>query len=562
VCVHPPIDLRIGDVVTQVTQGGAQPRRWSCGYNIEQDSFLRLHYQEDTNLMMRFVLSRAILLVLLASFSAHLAVAQQSNAEVITIEVQQTGIPITLTFALPEGWSYQYSIERSIVQIASSDAAMEKLTGIASPFEEGGYGISIGLPEFLAAIDPTLPSSPEAVLQLFMVIMETEGSPAPDDSFTVPALAVTLDTPDGTGDAIALDFAEGTILVLVQPGRDDDPSLAVVLESISYGSGLLTASDPTSELTELVTAPSGTFNLAVSYPPDWSADVGGSTLYIANSSQALNSLIMNLGDFEADAIAITIAPVSILGLEAGATLEEAAAYFRDLVGSESEIETDSTFDLPGVHVTLERGIPGGSGELYVLEAAPEPILVALQPAGEPSEMVLAIVNSIQVLTETVQNPIPQSAPQPGGDFVRQWASTATGSSQYGKVDWGFIQAIGEPDTMTCGDFSTAWASETTGERAILTVEFEQAVIPVAINIHQSFNPGAIVQVDVGNSANRNRVLPLEDSADAVGNTPCPGVFTVDASAVSVPIDFVVIYLDQAEIASWNEIDAVELVGMP
>jgi hypothetical protein len=67
-------------------------------------------------------------------------------------------------------------------------------------------------------------------------------------------------------------------------------------------------------------------------------------------------------------------------------------------------------------------------------------------------------------------------------------------------------------------------------------------------------------IDVGNSDNPDRVLPLPNSTDSPGNTDCPGVFTLDVSSVDVPIDFVVIYLDQAIGGSWNEIDAVELVG--
>ena len=46
---------------------------------------------------------------------------------------------------------------------------------------------------------------------------------------------------------------------------------------------------------------------------------------------------------------------------------------------------------------------------------------------------------------------------------------------------------------------TAWASATATGSDILALTFEQAVYPTQVNIHQSLAPGAIVQVDLGNS---------------------------------------------------------------
>jgi hypothetical protein len=153
-----------------------------------------------------------------------------------------------------------------------------------------------------------------------------------------------------------------------------------------------------------------------------------------------------------------------------------------------------------------------------------------------------------------------AAPVSGGE-LRQWASAADGTSQYGSSGWSFAQATGEPDTADCGDRTTAWASSSSRGVDSLTLTFDAAVIPTQINIYQTYNPGSIIAVEVANSST-GESFSLSDSADPPGNTPCPGVFSLDVLGAETPVDTVTIYLDQTIGGSWNEIDAVELVGIP
>lgn len=154
---------------------------------------------------------------------------------------------------------------------------------------------------------------------------------------------------------------------------------------------------------------------------------------------------------------------------------------------------------------------------------------------------------------------PAAAPAAAAE-IRQWASAATASSQYGTTRWSASQATGEPNASeSCSDNGNAWASQKTGTKENITLSFDQAVVPAEIHIYQVYNPGSIVRVEVANSASGER-LTLPNSADPVGNTPCPGVFTVAVSDVSLAVDTVTIYIDQASVRSWTEIDAVELVG--
>ena len=149
----------------------------------------------------------------------------------------------------------------------------------------------------------------------------------------------------------------------------------------------------------------------------------------------------------------------------------------------------------------------------------------------------------------------------GGDAdgeIRQWASDADGSSQYGTDAWGFVQATGEPNVDVCSDDTRAWASETATGEDYLILYYDEAVIPTEINIYQSYTPGSIIRVEVANSETED-VFEIENSADP-GDSPCPGVLTVTIEGAETPVDTVIIYLDQSIGGSWNEIDAVELVG--
>lgn len=147
------------------------------------------------------------------------------------------------------------------------------------------------------------------------------------------------------------------------------------------------------------------------------------------------------------------------------------------------------------------------------------------------------------------------------NYIGQWASGATGTSQFGSSGWSFAQATGEPNTSDCGDRTSAWASSSSWGVDSLTLTFDQPVIPVQINIYQTYNPGSIIAVEVANSSS-GESFSLSDSADPPGNTPCPGVFSLDVLGAETPVDTVTIYLDQTIGGSWNEIDAVELVGIP
>lgn len=128
------------------------------------------------------------------------------------------------------------------------------------------------------------------------------------------------------------------------------------------------------------------------------------------------------------------------------------------------------------------------------------------------------------------------------------------SDKMQKRNWGPEQATGEPDTQMAGDIVTAWASSSQdGQEEWLLCEYEEPIIPTAVLVHETYNPGALVRVTAF-KANGEEVELWK------GEDPTPANAGLGVSEVPVKVDFktnrIKIYLDSVNVASWNEIDAV------
>ncbi len=150
-----------------------------------------------------------------------------------------------------------------------------------------------------------------------------------------------------------------------------------------------------------------------------------------------------------------------------------------------------------------------------------------------------------------------------GVVVRQWAIAAEATSSYGTDAWSAAQATGAPDTPACGDYRTAWASATSTGQDTLTLHYGTPVAPTEVNIHQTYNPGAITTVELLPADPALPPLVIFRGLDDA--TPCPGILSIPVSVSEAPpsdnvYDGVRITLDQTITQNWNEIDAVELVG--
>jgi hypothetical protein len=218
--------------------------------------------------------------------------------------------------------------------------------------------------------------------------------------------------------------------------------------------------------------------------------------------------------------------------------------------SEEGVTSYDALDNPAQYINIGEELIPSNASLIMVDYDGTEVLFVVVAAADYADIegqVIPILNSVTASGETL-------------DLVRQWATSAEATSQYGDDSWSATQATGAPDTDQCGDIPSAWASASaTGEDVIL-LEYDEAVVPTEVNIYQTYNPGAITRVELALST-EDATYVIEDSDDPPGNTDCPGVFTVDSSMIDTPVDTVIIYLNQEITGDWNEIDAVELVGI-
>ncbi len=225
--------------------------------------------------------------------------------------------------------------------------------------------------------------------------------------------------------------------------------------------------------------------------------------------------------------------------------------------SAGSLDSLITFTLPssGEFVIIARAFSDSAAGAYTLSLTSSNTQIA--PTVVPTVQTTPTLPPLPTKESgsTAATPVPSVS---GGE-IRQWASSAEATSEYSTNGWDAGQVVGEPNTPECGDHTSAWATASSNEAASITVMFANAVIATEINIYQTYNPGAIVSVELVLEGGDTVEVP--DSADPVGNTDCPGVFTVDVAGLSdEPVSGVIINLDQSLTGSWNEIDAVELVG--
>lgn len=148
-------------------------------------------------------------------------------------------------------------------------------------------------------------------------------------------------------------------------------------------------------------------------------------------------------------------------------------------------------------------------------------------------------------------------PEDDEGLLHQWASAAKASSEYGNPNWSANQATGAPDTMKAGDIPTAWASkDPDGGEEWLELTYKVAVCPVRVRIRETYNPGAAVKVEAQDGKGQwHTVWKGKDTT-----VECPGWLEIPVTKADWTCQVIKVTLDTASVLSWNEIDAVELLG--
>jgi hypothetical protein len=141
--------------------------------------------------------------------------------------------------------------------------------------------------------------------------------------------------------------------------------------------------------------------------------------------------------------------------------------------------------------------------------------------------------------------------------VRRFGALQLTSEHRIGSSWSPHQATGPPDAVPGTDAREAWASgPADGSAEWLRLEYASPVTPVALEIHETHAPGALARVTFYDTDGRAAVV-WENKAAATGTVA--RVLLVPVDAAPFPTKKVLLDLDSAAVASWNEIDAVALV---
>ena len=169
-------------------------------------------------------------------------------------------------------------------------------------------------------------------------------------------------------------------------------------------------------------------------------------------------------------------------------------------------------------------------------------------------------------SEPTAQPIIKVTDQPPAEsdsqVLRQWANAAVASSEYGVESWSAKQAAGSPNVNECGDNGLAWASESSNSaEEWIELTYATPVVPTEITIYQSYNPSQVVEVDVITTDGVSYPIWIGVPKLVAG---CPNLLTLPVDLEGeIFVQKVRVVIDQSMLGtSWNEIDAVELVGKP
>ncbi|MBL9016013.1 MAG: hypothetical protein JNL83_17630 [Myxococcales bacterium] len=153
---------------------------------------------------------------------------------------------------------------------------------------------------------------------------------------------------------------------------------------------------------------------------------------------------------------------------------------------------------------------------------------------------------------------PVAAPEP----VMVWAATVRGfSSQYSEASWSAQRVLGAPDVYPQhGDLVNAWASRGADDAdEWIEVGFAQATRASAIELYETFNPGAVSEIELV-TASGNRITAYQGSPAASG--PQANKLRVELACSDEPIVAVNVRLGSRRVVGWNEIDAIGLQRCP
>jgi hypothetical protein len=145
----------------------------------------------------------------------------------------------------------------------------------------------------------------------------------------------------------------------------------------------------------------------------------------------------------------------------------------------------------------------------------------------------------------------------------EWASSVRAvSSEYNDSTSSAQQVVGAPNVYPrSGDLAGAWASkQPDGGDEFIEVGFAHPTRAHAIQIYETFNPGAVRSVEIITVSGRHElVYDNPGVGDLGGQLPPAMIKTIDTQCTSEPVLAVRVTLASGQVPGWNELDAIGIV---
>jgi hypothetical protein len=187
------------------------------------------------------------------------------------------------------------------------------------------------------------------------------------------------------------------------------------------------------------------------------------------------------------------------------------------------------------------------------------LALATLACGQASEVMSNVAGTLEATTIEAPEESEATVKPAQGSSISQWAISAVASSEYGASDWSAMQATGAPDTPECGDQVTAWAAATAGTEEWIELTYATFVHPVQVNIFETYYPNQVVKVELIDSVSGYHEIY---SGEPAQEDTCPYVLSIPVEDADYVVAGIRVTIDQSSVGNWNEIDAVELVGIP
>lgn len=189
---------------------------------------------------------------------------------------------------------------------------------------------------------------------------------------------------------------------------------------------------------------------------------------------------------------------------------------------------------------------------------PVPASVTPQPNPLPSIYTQKPEVILQPAPPTNENPVQPNDLPPAIEIPREQEplKLVERATSQPKRAWGPEQVEGPPDTEGAGDIQTAWASQTQdGQKEWLICEFAEAVLPSAVAVYETYNPGSLEKMTAFDEDGKEHEVWS-------GTDPTPRTANRGTSVIPIKTKFkikrVKLFFDSPSVPGWNEIDAVGL----